>query len=212
LSASDKYSACFNRFGSQLLILHKYLTLVVPVIKEVDIAEFTFESFLLRLSCYIEEFLGCIIVITSVYKENMLREYFEKNRSDKTKETLLIGCNLRTLIDLGKKELSFKKDAKKFERLFKHLFGGSPFPDKKTKDYISDMVLVRNIIVHDGGMPNENHAKQIRSPNVINKSYQIDSPQLKVVFYKLDLTDIIFINDLMPSVFEMISHIEKILN
>lgn len=214
MSSIDQYSACFNRFSFQLKKMGKYVSKIFPTIEKTnddDITQFGLESILIRIPSFLEEFFGCIILIATGRKEKLMREYFLVNGSDKAKQDIKKGCNLGTLVKHAKSEISFKDEAKKIERIFNHLYSISPFPDKTTKDIILDMVLVRNIIIHEGGWPNEHHQKQVRTSGAIKISNTINLPGGEVSFYKLELTDKNFVRNAINSVKSLMLHIYKTL-
>lgn len=201
MSSIDQYSACFNRFAFHLDKTVKYVSKVFPKIENTnDMMQFGLENILIRISSFLEEFLGCIILIATGRNEKLVRNYFQVNGSDQVKQDIKKGCNLGTLVKHSKSEISFKDEAKKIERIFNHLYSMSPFPDKNTKDMILDMVLVRNIIIHEGGWPNEHHQKQIRNSGAIKISRKINLPRREVSFYKLEFTDKKFVYNALNSV------------
>lgn len=209
----EYFSGCFNRHAFQIRRISDYEKIVLPIINKLenrDIAQFVLESIIIRRASYFEELLKCIIMIASVREESKTREYFTKNGSEEIKTNIKRGCNLGTLAIYAEAEVSFKDDAKKLERIFDCYFGFSPFPNQEAKDYILDMNLIRNIIVHEGGWPNERHARQIRHPNAIKISSEIQFEHgMKSVFYKLELTDFEFLTYLIASLVDILLHIAK---
>jgi len=137
---------------------------------------------------------------------------FSYEGGNKAKLDIKRGCNLGTLVKHAKSEISFKDEAKKIERIFNHLYSISPFPDKNTKEIILDMVLVRNIIIHEGGWPSEHHQRQIRASGAIKISRTVNLPGREVSFYKLELTDKNFVKKALIAVHSMMSHIYNALS
>jgi hypothetical protein len=211
----EDLSGCFNRHQFQTKKISDYEKIVLPIINKSenkDIAQFVIESIIIRRASNFEELLKCLIMIASIREETKTIEYFKINGNEETKANIQRGCDLGTLSAYAQAELSFKDDAKKLERIFQHLFGFSPFPNQEAKDYVLDMNLIRNIVVHEGGWPNERHARQIRHPTAIKVSAEIELKKgVKTVFYKLELTDYRFVINLIAALAEILIHIaEKI--
>lgn len=178
-----------------------------------DIAQVALESIVIRFASSFEEIISCIISQIALPLENKLLSYFKKYGSSEIRGQINKSHNLGILIRCAQSELSFKDNARKMERLFGYLFGFSPFPSADNKDYILDMVLVRNIIIHEGGWPNENHARQIRHPHAIEVSTELDVGGSKKIFYELKLTDIKFIGLTIVAITEVMTHLaSRLLN
>ena len=212
MNSTDRYDGCFNRFSFQINKMGKYVSITIPIVeklKDEDIMQFALEYILLRIVSFIEEFLGCIILIGGCWQEALLRSYFLDFGSDKAKTDVQGGCNLGSLIHYAKSEISFKNNAKKIERIFRHLFGLSPFPDQKTKDIILDMVLVRNIIIHEGGWPSEQHFRQVRTSGAIKISRTIKMSAGETSFYKLEITDKKFVLNAVMAVQSLMQHLNS---
>jgi len=212
MSSMDRYDACFNRFSFQITKMGKYVSITIPIVeklKDKDIMQFALEYILIRIISFIEEFLGCIILIGGCWQEALLRSYFLTHGSDKVKTDVQGGCNLGSLIHYAKSEISFKENAKKIERIFQHLFGLSPFPDQKTKDIILDMILVRNVIIHEGGWPSEQHFRQVRTSGAIKISRTINIYVGETSFYKLELTDKNFVFNALMAVQSLMQHLNS---
>lgn len=212
MSSTERYDACFNRFSFQITKMGRYATITIPMIeklKDEDIMQFTLENILIRIESFIEEFLECIILIGGSWQEALMRSYFLTYGSDKAKTDVQGGCNLGSLIHYAKSEISFKDNAKKIERIFQHLFGLSPFPDQKTKDIILDMVSVRNVIIHEGGWPSEQHFEQVRTSGAIKISRTINMSAGEISFYKLELTDKKFVINALMAVQSLMQHLNS---
>lgn len=209
-----KLDACGNRYIHQVSIMDGYLEAVLePLMKTKNkkIIKFAFESIVIRVISFMEEYLSCLVGSASVRKEKSARQYFKKYRSAKVKEQVADSCNLGMLWKLAETQVSFKESAKKIKRIFKHLFGFSPFPDVKTENLILDAVLIRNIIVHRGGLPNENYANQIRNPGIIivPREISLGKNSKSSKFYEIELIKNTFIRDFFKAVGKMGNHIQR---
>jgi len=70
-----------------------------------------------------------------------------------------------------------------------------------------DMVLVRNIIIHEGGLPSEHHFRQNRTLGVIKISSTIKLSTGEASFYRLDLTEKDSVSMVLMAVKSMSEHL-----
>jgi len=192
MAYTTKLDACINRFDHQINIMKKYINLVwKPLVKTQDkkLLKFASESLIVRAVAFIEEYLSCLVGLASVNEEKLARDYFKNHGNPETQEQVKKGCNLGLLWKYTATEVSFKNNAKKLKRIFNHLFSFSPFPDNETENLILDAVLIRNVILHEGSMPSENYAKQMRNKGIIividvilqSKFYDIELIENRVI-------------------------------
>jgi hypothetical protein len=214
MPAETKLDACGNRFIHQVKILKAYLDVVLIPLKEKKdkkIFQFSFESIILRLVSFIEEYLSCLIGMASCYEEKLILKYFTKYGSESKRNKVKKGCNLGELWRLAASEISFKDQAKKLKRIFNYIFGFSPFPDLKTENLILDMIRIRNVIVHSGSWPTKAHAMQMATPGVIvvSREIELEEGSEPARFCQIDLIDSKFIPDIMYAVGKMEKHIQN---
>ena len=74
---------------------------------------------------------------------------------------------------MARRRVSFKEKAKKLVRISQLLFDADPWPDAETGRFARDLILVRNIIVHAGGWPTDEHANTIETPGVIVRVHNL---------------------------------------
>lgn len=209
-----KLDACAKIYIHQVNIMDGYLEAVLePLMKTKNkkIITFAFESIIIRVISFVEEYLSCLVGLASIRKERSARQYFKRYRSANVNEQVVDSCNLGMLWKLAETQISFKENAKKIKRIFNHLFSFSPFPDVRTENFILDAVLIRNIIVHRGGLPNENYASQIRNPGVIivPREIPLGKNSKSSKFYEIELIRNTFIRDFFKAVGKMGNHIQR---
>jgi len=162
--------ACINRFMYRINTMGEFMNLVLKPIEtrgNEKILKFIYESFIIRAVAFIENYLTCLVGNASVRKESLIRDYFKEHGNERKKQEVRNCHELSILSKHMEAEVSFKKDAKKTKRVFEYLFNFSPFPHREIEDLIHDAVLVRNIIIHEGGIPSDAHANQMRNQGII---------------------------------------------
>jgi len=215
MAFKTKLDACINRYQHQVKIMDAYLeTVQEPLLKTKDktIIQFAFESLAVRIIGFLEEYLWCLVTIATVHQEKLVRKYFTEFGNFDVQRQVQSHCNLGMLTNFAKSQVSFKEKAKKLKRIFDHLFSFLPFPDKKTENLILDLVLVRNIILHAGGWPNEYHADQIINLGIIVASREIDLKKdnsKPIKFYRLELTETRFLKEAVWAAGSIGSHIQE---
>jgi len=203
-----KLDACINRFEHQVNIMGKYIKLgLEPLVKTGDkkVIKFAFESLIVRVAAFIEEYLSCIVGLASVNEEKLSRNYFKNYGNLAIQEQVKKGCKLGLLWKYIATEVSFENKAKKLKRIFNHLFRFSPFPDNNTENLILDAVLIRNVILHEGSMPSENYAKQMRNQGIIIVTNVIGQSK----FYDIELIENRFILNFFNATSKLASYIQE---
>jgi hypothetical protein len=215
-SITNNYSGCFNRYHFQLKRISEYEKQILPFVnglKSKELMQFVLEMIIVHRACSFEELLKNIIEAVCVKEQSKTKTYFLKNGSEEIKRKVNNGCSLGQLIAFAQSEVSFKKDAHKLERIFNWYIKFKPFLDQECKDYVLDMILIRNIVLHAGSLPNEKHAQQIKHPNAIKLTSEIDKGfGHNSHFFNLELTDFRFLSHLILSMSQILVHLAKSLN
>jgi len=94
-----------------------------------------------------------------------MRTHFRQHGND-DEQRLAESCSLKTLIEMARRRVSFKQQGKRLESMFNVLFGFSPWPDDSTRCIIHDLVLLRNVFVHEGEKVLAEHAQQAHRQNL----------------------------------------------
>lgn len=200
---------CRNNFWNQGWKLLEYLKFIADEIaskrKDTEMANFFLQHVVIRLHSYFEEYLKCLIFNISVRNIDSIIKYFEDSGSDRQREQIkkIDRNRIAEYGNLAAQQASFMKKGKKLKKIFEYLFGFPLFPDENTERMILDLVLVRNIIIHAGGSPTTQYAKQIRTPGVILVTNEIKNPQSGEVisnFYKLELGSNSFILNVVKTI------------
>ncbi len=209
-----KIDACGLEFIHHMKTVENYIDNVFVHAAETRnkrLTEFATESLIIRITSYFEGYLKCLVQLATFHCEDEVRAYFLENGNVATQNMVNNNCSLRELLSFATREVSFKNRARKLKRIFQHLFGISPFPDEKMEDIIHDAVLIRNIIVHESGIPNQTHANQMKNPGIIIVSNEIfpEREEDSIKFYKIEHIKSVFIKDFFYAIGAMQKHIQR---
>jgi hypothetical protein len=162
----------------QLARLADYLNAISPCVEKQPQAFPLFvESLTITAVALHEHFLASLVAGAAHHQHAVLRKYFAKDGNDNEKK-IAADCDLGTIIRLAKRRLSFKKGGARMATLFELLFGLSPWPSEEVHHTILDLVLVRNIFVHEGAAVLAEHAEQAHKPGLFSTKKYGDLPTI----------------------------------
>jgi hypothetical protein len=211
------FNGTFNRFLHQLTRLTEYTeffgnSLSVSNLNNKDkikkVGQFHIELLIIALFNFFEEYQKSIIFTASIHQEVLVRKYFKRFGKEDIKKKVKSCDKLGDLGHYTLTEVSFKKKSHRLKRIFEYLCVFALFPDIKTENLIHDFILVRTIIVHEGGNPNQKHNDQINSEDIIISS-EIKIKNNIHRFYKLNLADGKFFKNVLSAINDIFFWIEK---
>jgi hypothetical protein len=179
--SNSKLDACSNRYAHQIERLNAFTQAVqdpIAATRDQAVRRTLQEMLIVAVVAHLEEFLTCVIGLASFYREREFRDFLavEGNEHEKAASQT---CNAAHLMRLARRRVTFKKGGKPLARIFEVLLDSRPWPNDDTRRYVCDLVRVRNIIVHQGGWPDEEHARDVETVGVVVASHQF--------FWKLEL-------------------------
>jgi hypothetical protein len=98
---------------------------------------------------HFEDFMRGLVGAGTRYREAALRKHFTTHGNDSEKAQAP-DCDIFELVRMAKRRVSFKERFARTEKIFNLMFGCSAWPSESARDVIFDLVLVRNMIVHQG--------------------------------------------------------------
>ena len=107
----------------------------------------------------LEHFLVSLFAGAVHEREDAVRRNFAKHGSDGERRVART-CSRGVLIRMVKRRISFAKRASGIEAMSDLLFGFPPWPDQELFETLSDLVLLRNIFVHEGDRVLPDYARQ----------------------------------------------------
>lgn len=162
----------------QLARLADYLNAISPCVEKRRQAVPLFvESLTITAVALHEHFLASLVAGAAHHQQTALRKYLAEQGNDDEKK-IASDCDLGMIIRLAKRRLSFKKGGARMATLFELLFGLSPWPSEEVHHTILDLVLVRNIFVHEGTAVLCEHAEQAHRPGLFSTKKYGDLPTI----------------------------------
>ena len=159
------------RFSRQLQRTKSYLETVIPTLQGVDENEsnlqFCFRTIVLMVHCFMEEHYRLLVSLASLWRPEDVRRHLAArypDQAERYEETPAFQL-MRQVV----REVSFRDDARKLKAVFSVLFSIGPFADEDAEAKCLDLIRVRNILTHQGGLIEDDDLPQLHSPDVVVK-------------------------------------------
>ena len=140
----------FSAYDGQLDRIAEYIETIAPslVTNRQSVPVFV-ESLTVVMVARFEHFLTSLIAGGVRHRESVARAHFMRfGNPDELR--VAESCDLKALIKMARRRLSFRKQGKSIETIFAVLFEFSPWPSVGTFQTVNDLVLLRNLLVHEG--------------------------------------------------------------
>ncbi|MBX7187478.1 MAG: hypothetical protein K1Y01_20205 [Vicinamibacteria bacterium] len=181
-----------NRFCWHIEKTQKYVTVVMPAIKQQDdpgVEQYLFQSLALMLHSYMEDFFKGVIRTAAPNRPMELREHMSTYYSEDIK-----GSGTLHILELArmaaKREVSFERKAERLKRVFRVLFDADPFCDAEAESDCLDLVVVRNTITHDGAWPDGRVHQSLSRKDIVVETTLVNGAS----FYTLQIPPQFFAN------------------
>jgi hypothetical protein len=174
-------TACRNRVLFQIDRAQNYIERVVPILPDDDAdpdRQFLYQSTILMLHSFFEEYLRCIVGLGTFWKAEEVRIYLAKGDADPDRFRLM---KVAELCHHAQERVRFEKKAVRLKAIVQIIAGRSPFADSEAELKCLDFAAVRNIIAHRGGQADSVCARIIKTPGVTVETGTVG----KTKFYKL---------------------------
>lgn len=164
------------------------------------------ESIVVLTVAYMEDFLASLVGSAAREREMELRKHLSKGLTEQERTTVLT-CDIPVLVQMAKRRVDFRRQGARLESLFQVMFDCSPWPDVDTFTTISDLVLVRQVVIHQGGGDLGSYANQVRQPGLFTvKDYQ----GLKV-YWLAHLQVLILYREALSALDAQLQYLERVL-
>jgi hypothetical protein len=203
-SSRHRCAGCTNRAIHQLDRAKAYLARVTPVIADKDEdpnRQFLYQSMVLMIQSFYEEYLRCIVSIGTFWKAPAVRTHLGNQFNDRARFDAMPAAEV---MRHAQDRVSFKEDARPLREIMQVIIGRSPFADERNHQTCLDVVNVRNIIAHAGGWPNESHAPNIKTAGVIVTTEAVAGSK----FYQLHINRAFF-GEALLGLFQSIQTVEQ---
>lgn len=159
------------RFSHQLQRTKSYLDTVIPTLKGTDEndsnLQFCFQTIVLMLHCFMEEHFRLLVSLATLWRPDDVRRYMARRypeQAERYEETSAFKLMSQVV-----REVTFKDDARKLKAISALLFSRSPFADDDAEAKCLDLIRVRNILTHQGGLVEDDDLPRLHSPDVVVK-------------------------------------------
>jgi len=124
-----------------------YASAVAPHLKDQpDLVAELSDSVVVVVVARLDAFFVDVVSLGTRHRERTSRRHFAKCGEPSAR-----SCDLRTVVKLVSRCVSFEDGGKRLDNLFKLMFLCSVWPSAQVRDSILDLVLLRNLIVHSAG-------------------------------------------------------------
>jgi hypothetical protein len=201
---SHNLSGCSARAASQIERASDYLSAIVPILPASDDdpkRQFLYQSTILMLQSYFEEYLRCVVSLGSLWKTEEVRRHLGECHQDPDRFLVMPAAELGRE---AQKRISFEDKAARMRELVRVIVGLDPLGDPDVEQRCVDLALIRNIIAHRGGWPDETAAASVTTRGVIVKGRSVGDS----TFYSLRLSAAFF-SETLPALLKAIHTVEK---
>jgi hypothetical protein len=137
----------FHTVQRQTVQLIDFARLVVPIVKDnPKYAQELSDSLVVLVVVRLEAFYSALLSHGARHREGAVRRHLAKNGHPDAK-----ACIFPHLVRLVRTQVSFKKEGAKLDRLCRVMFGQPLWVSDEARDVILDLILLRNLIVHNAG-------------------------------------------------------------
>lgn len=183
--AQHKLQACISRLTHHLERTRHYLDLLVPVLPEDEEdsnRQFFFQTIILMIHTFMEEYFRCIVSLGTFWFAPDVRAYMAAQYPARAQSYQEMPAGLLSR-DVARREVSFGRKFEKLKGILHVLTTTGPFTDAWAETLCLDLVAVRNIITHQGGWAEKSNVPTVTSPHVIVLDASIGSAE----FYRLKI-------------------------
>jgi hypothetical protein len=165
----------FRSFEQRLGAMKDYMYAMMPGVRQQPAALSVFvHSCVVLTTAQYGEFLRALVGTAAGHREEALRRHVVKTAPPERRLEVK-HLDRVSLVREAKNRLSFKNGGRRIAALFQATFGCVPWPSDEVRDLLSDLVVIRNMIVHEGsGEVGIGHvglyAGQLRRADVFNVS------------------------------------------
>jgi hypothetical protein len=165
----NKLLACLSGFVHQLKRTRDYIDVVVPalpVAEDDERVQFFRQTIVLMLHTFLEEYFRCIVSLGTFWNADDVRT-FMASRYPNEAHTYEEMPAFELARVVARREVSFNNGAAKLKAIIRLLTNASPFANDWAQSKCLDLVAVRNIITHQGGLATDSNLPTVKSPDVI---------------------------------------------
>jgi hypothetical protein len=200
--------SAFHSIQRRMVQLLEYATVAAPLVaQDPKLLPELADSVVVLVVARVDGFFQDMVSLGTRHRERAVRKHFHKHGNERAH-----SYDLPTLIKLVRSRVSFEGGGKRLDNLFRVIFQCSVWPSDEVRDVVLDLVLLRNLIVHnsgqdwsqDGVMPAA-YAAQFRGADVLSTRRYGDLAIYSVDHYKA----LLFVRMATLSVVDQLNYLEE---
>jgi hypothetical protein len=187
--------------------LLEFATAAAPAVGErVDLLPELADGVVVLAVARLEAFLIELVSLGTRHREDTVRRQFAKQGDSHAR-----NCDLRGLVKLVRRRVSFKDAGRRLDNVFQLIFQCSAWPSDDVRDAVLDLVLLRNLIVHSDGhdwsqdaVVAPAYAAQFKRADVLSVRRYGDLAVYSVDHFKA----LLFLREAITAVVSQLTHLE----
>ena len=185
-----------------------------------DLAFFEKKMMLVSLVVIFENFAKDVLLLGAFYNPDKVKKLIPDEQKDEIKiiDECVLNNDILGFESIIKKRLSFKKQAQGLKNAYKIIYEVDFFPNNEVEDILLDLIMVRNIIIHQNAIPREKDFNNLKFENVIKRNSLLENFKImgsnlsegtlpNVITFSLDLFNEDFEHAVLNGMMSLISHI-----
>lgn len=200
--------SAFDTAAKNMVALLEYATAAAPALSsDVRLLEELSDSVVVLAAARIDSVFVHVVSLGARHKESTLRTHFVAHGHPEAS-----SCNLPTLVKLVRRRVSFEKGARRLSNVFRLMFNCELWPSDAVRDTVLDLVLLRNMLVHNDGTDVDHdgeitadYATQFKRADVLSVSRYGTMAIYRVDRYKA----LLFVREALTAVVEQLQCLEN---
>jgi hypothetical protein len=197
------FDAVLSQFATRLAQMKTFIDAIPTIKDDPEVRRFGFQWLLVAYSAFVQGLLESFLFFAALFQHQEFRGFLKQRSTDAKHRKELDRQTDAQLARYARRSCSFERSGKKLRDYASFLFNAPLFPDADNERLVTDLFKVRNLIVHHGGLPEQQHAEDIQTPGLIVATNKVGQHQ----FYRLSLDAQQLVNFMAAGVF-LIRHLD----
>ena len=177
------FDAITSQFATRLGQMKTFIGAVPTIKEDPEVGRFAFQWLLVAFGAFLQGLLESFLFFAALFQHEEFRAFLKKRSTEARRRGDLDRNTDVQLARRAQQACSFEKGGKKLRDYVSFLFQVPLFPDADTERLVTDLFKVRNIVVHHGALPEQNHAADIQTAGLVVPTSKVGKHQ----FYTLSL-------------------------
>jgi hypothetical protein len=200
--------SAFQTVQKRMVALLEYATTAAPVIKDnARLLPELADSVVVLAVSRLDSFFIDVVSLGTRHREWTIRKHLVKHGQKSAQ-----SCDMPALVKMVRRKVSFEDGGRRLDNLFQLIFQCSVWPNDVVRDFVLDLVLLRNFIVHSSGQDwshdgvvSADYAMQFRRVDLLSVRrygtytvYSVDPPRA-----------LLFVRDATLGIVEQLKYLEQ---